>query len=139
MEQSLDAEVQLDKSAKVQHAADLAFDQLIGLVALGHLRPGIRLKSFEAERDSFSFPVQVENVDVYFIADLDYLARIVHLSPRQFRDVDQTIRSSQIHKGTEISDAGDRPMTCVAFRQFIHHPFALHFLPDPARLSLREN
>ncbi len=81
VQEPLHAQAQLDEGAEIEHAADLPLDQLSHFVVIGHLRPGVRLQALEAERDAGAVPVQIEDVDLHFVAYLDDLAWIVDLLP----------------------------------------------------------
>ena len=104
-----------------------------------HQGPGIWLEFFKAERDSFPCPVQVEHVNVHLVADLEHLVGIVYPAPTEFRNVDQAISPAQVHESTETGDVGDSPMTCLPFRQLVHNPLALQFLPCAQCSPLGEN
>ncbi len=65
------------------------------------------MEFLEAERDPFPLPVHAEDVHVYFVADLEHLARVVHPAPAQFRNVDQAVGPAQVYESTETGDVGD--------------------------------
>ncbi len=139
VKQPLNAQAELDEGAKIEHAGHFALHELIHLILIGDLGPGVRLEPLEAQRDACALPIQVEDVDLYLIAHLNDLTGIVHLPPGELRDVDEAVGAAEIHKGTEVRDACDRPGDRLAFRQFLHDALALHLLPGTPRLALRED
>ena len=139
VEQAFHSKVQLDKSAKIQHAGDTPLDQLIRLVTIIYQSPGIRLEPLEAERDPFPLPVYTEHVNGHLLANFENLARIVHPPPTEFRNVDQTISPTQVYESAKIGDAGDLAVPHLSLGQLIHNPIALPLLPGAQRPPLRKD
>ncbi len=115
MKQPLNTQIDGDKSAEIHHARDAAFDQLPDSIMVIHYRPRIGLQLFQTERNSLPLPIHVEHIDVHLIAHLEYLAGMLHPPPTQFRDVNQPVGTTQVHKGAKIGNAGDLSMPRLPF------------------------
>src|SRR4029450_7660825 len=81
------------------------------------LLPWIRLGLLEAERDPLPLAIDIEHLDLNFLADLEQLGRMVHVAPRELGDVDQAVDALEVDEGAEVDDVRDRARDDVARRK----------------------
>ena len=70
VDQALDARLQLDERAVVGDRHHLALHPRAHRILGGDVLPGIRLQLLHAEADALALPVDVEDLDLDFLADL---------------------------------------------------------------------
>ena len=128
VDQSLDSVANLDERAERDQLGDAAIDQLADLVALGELLPWILLGGLEREADALTTAVDVEHLHADLIADGDDRTRMVHVLPREFRDVDEPVHAAEVHEGTEVDDAGHHARPDLAGPQVVEEVLALFLL-----------
>src|SRR5581483_342881 len=119
--------------AERHELGDLALDDLSGLVLALELLPGVLLRGLERERDPLALEVDVEHFDLDLRADLDDLARVVHVLPRELGDVHQAVDAAEVHEGPEVHDRGDRAPAALALLQRLEEllaPLALGLLQE---------
>src|SRR5206468_9079538 len=104
----------LDEGAERDDLRHLAVDRVALLVALEHLLPGIGLGLLETERDPLAVAVDVEHLGLDLLADLEHLARVVDVRPRELRDVDQAVHAVEVDEGAEVDDVRDLAVDDVA-------------------------
>src|SRR3954462_2658953 len=91
---------------------------------LEHLLPRIRLRLLQAERDPLAVAVDVEHLDLDRLADLEHLARVVDVRPRELRDVDQAVHAVEVDEGAEVDDVRDLALDDVAGLQAVEDRLA---------------
>src|SRR5688572_13756346 len=90
MHEAVDATRQTDEHAEVRDRLDLAGDLVALLVVLAELDPRVRFALLQAERDTATLLVDVEDHDLDLVADLHDLVRVdVLVGPVHLRYVDQ--------------------------------------------------
>ena len=88
VDQTLNAVLDADESAKRNELGDLARNNLTNLVQTGERLPRILLGRFEGQRDALTIHVDVQHLDSDRLTNLDDLARVVDMLPGQLGDVD---------------------------------------------------
>src|SRR6202007_3132920 len=111
--EAFDARQDLDERAERDDLRDLALDDVALVVALEHLLPRVGLRLLEAERDALALAVDVEDLDVYPLADLEHLGRMVDVAPRQLADVNEAVHPVEVNKRAEVDDVRDRALDDV--------------------------
>jgi hypothetical protein len=66
------------------------------------------------ERDPLPVPIHLENLDLNFLADLDDLARMIDVVPRELAYVDQSVYPLKVHERPEVDEVRDRARDDVA-------------------------
>src|SRR5215218_886036 len=117
MNQPLDAGHDLDEGAEGDDLRDLALDDVALAVLVEHLLPRVALSLLEPERDALAVPIDVEHLDLHGLADLEHLGRVVHVAPRDLRDVDQAVHAVEVDERTEVDDVRDLALDDVAGRE----------------------
>ncbi len=107
MDKSFKVIIDLGECAKLGQAGDLAFYQLADLVLCYIIIPRIVLELSQGESDAFAFSVDADDFYLYFLPDLQHLFGVVDMVPGNFREMHQAVGAVDIHKCTEISQAGD--------------------------------
>src|SRR5207253_10503167 len=125
VDEALDAWKDLDEGAERDDLRHLAVDGVALLVALEHLLPRIGLRLLEAERDPLAIAVDVEHLDLNLLADLQHLARVVDVRPRELGDVDQAVHAVKVDEGAEVDDVRDLALDDVARVEAVENLLAL--------------
>ena len=107
---SLGAEIRKSLGGNIRQYGMLI--ALLGLV--DDALPRIGLGLLEAERDALAVAVDVEHLDADGLADLEHLGRVVHMAPRELRDVDQAVDAVEVHERAEVDDVRDRSLDDLA-------------------------
>ena len=92
-------------------------------VALGALvhqpLPRVGLRLLQAERDALAVAIDVEHLHAHALADLEHLGRVVHVAPRELRDVDQAVDAVEVDEGAEVDDVRDLALDLDARAQAV--------------------
>ena len=123
--EALDTREDLDEGAERDDLRDATLDDVVLVVVLEHLLPGIALGLLEPERDALAVAVDVEHLDLDGLADLEHLGRVVDVRPRELRDVDQAVHAVQVDECAEVDDVGDLSLHHVARLQLVENLLAL--------------
>ena len=57
--------------------------------------------------DALAVDVDVENLDLDFLANLDDLGRMVDVAPRELGDVNQAVDTAEVDECAEVDDGGN--------------------------------
>ena len=125
VDQALDAGLELDEGAVVGDRHHLALHPASHRVFLGDALPWVVLQLLHAEADALALPVDVEDLDLEFLADLHHLARVGHPAIRHVGDVQQAVDTTQVDEGTEVGDVFDHAGPHLTVLQFLHQVLAL--------------
>src|SRR5581483_2622624 len=131
--QPLDPRRHAHERAEGHELGDLALDDLAGLVLALELLPGVLLSGLQRERDPLALEVDVEDLHLDLLADLDDLARMVDVLPRELRHVHQAVDPAEVHERAEVHDRGDRALAALALVQGFEEllaPLALGLLEE---------
>src|SRR5918998_1057237 len=107
VDQALHALGDLDEGPEGDQLGHAALDLLADLDPLDDLLPRVLPGLLEAERDALAVAVDLKDLDLYLLADLDDLARMVDMLPTEFRDVNQAVYPFEIDEGPEVNEVGD--------------------------------
>src|SRR6266540_357250 len=107
--EALDAGRDTDERTEGHKLRDLTLDDLAGLVLALELLPRVFLGGLQRQRDALPLKVHVEDLD------LDYLARVIHVLPRQLRDMHEAIYSAQVNERPEVHDGGHGALSPLPF------------------------
>src|SRR5690625_53567 len=124
VDQALDALLDTHERTERNQLGDLAGNDLADLVRTGELLPGVLLRRLERQGDTLALHVHVENLDGDLLADLDDLAGVVDVLPRELGDVNQTVDATQVHEGTEVDDRGDDALADLALLEGVEEGLA---------------
>ena len=121
----LDSGHDLDEGAEGDDLRDLALDDVALVVLVEDLLPGIALGLLEPERDPLPLPVDVENLHLDGLADLEHLARMVHVRPGELGDVDQAVHAVEVDEGAEVDDVRNLALDDVSGLEAVEDLLAL--------------
>src|SRR5215207_3350459 len=124
VDKPLDARHHFDEGAEGDDLRHLPFDDVTLVVQVHHLLPRVRLGLLQAQRDALPLAVDVEHLDLYFLADLEQLRGMVHVTPGELGDVDEAVDALEVHEGPEIDDVGDGPSHDVSGRETVEDRLA---------------
>ncbi len=125
VDQALDARLELHEGAVVGDRDHLALHPRADRILLGHVLPRVRLQLLHAERDPLALPVDVENLDLDFLADRHQLAGVRHPAVRHVGDVQQSVDAAEVDERAEIGDVLDDPVAHLADFELLHQVLAL--------------
>ncbi len=115
--EALHAREDLDEGAERDDLRDAPLDDVVLAVVVEHLLPGVALRLLEPERDPLAVAVDVEHLHLHRLTDVEHLGRVVHVAPRQLRDVDQAVHPVEVDERAEVHDVGDLALDHVARAQ----------------------
>src|SRR5690625_7962856 len=87
----------------------------------------MRLQLLQSQRNPFLILIKVQYNDVYLLTQLQNLAWVTDSTPGNIRDIQQTIDSTQIHKGTKIGQVFDHSFQYLSFLQACNNLISLFF------------
>src|SRR5436190_11114896 len=132
-----DAGEDLDERAERDHLRHATLDGVAFGVLLDHLLPRIGLRLLETERDALALAVDIEHLHLHLLPDVEHFGGMVHVRPRQLRDMDETVHPVEIDERAEVDDVRDRPVDDVArvepVEDRLAHLLALVFQDGAAR------
>src|SRR5262245_20449931 len=120
MHHAVDPAIEADEQAELGDIADLAFDGRSRRVVGGEGDPRILLGLLQPERNPALVRIDLEHLDLDFLAGGDDLAGMdVLLGPAHLRDVDQPLDAGlELDEGAIVGDVGDRALEAGAGRVF---------------------
>ena len=111
MDEAFDAGFDLHERAVRNQVGDLAFDLGSSREALLDLVPRIVGRLLETEGDALLVFVDLEDLELDFLADLEQFARVGEATPGHVGDVKQSVHAAEVDEGAEIGEifhrAGD--------------------------------
>src|SRR4051812_46693224 len=105
--EALDALRDADEGAERHELGDATRHDLPDRMGAGEGLPRVFLRRLERQRHALAVHVDVEDLDGDLLADLDDLARVVDVLPRQLGDVDETVDTAEVDERTEVDDRRD--------------------------------
>ncbi len=97
----------------------------VGRITAGDVLPRIRAQLLEAERDTRTFAVELQDADFHFLADGDHFGRMLDALPGHVGDVQQAIDAAEIDEGAIVGEVLDRTLHHRTFLQVVHERAAL--------------
>ena len=125
MHEPFDALLQLDERAVVGDRNDLALNARTDRVLLVDVRPRIRQKLLETERDALAVPIDVENLHVDPCGDVHHFRWMPDPAPRHVGDVQEPVESAQVDERTEVGDVLDLPFANLPDQELLYEGLAL--------------
>ena len=123
--EALDALQDLDERAEGDHLGDLALELVADRVGVDHALPRVLLGLLEAQGDALAVAVDVEHLDLHGVADVEDLARVVDVRPRELGDVDQAVDPVEVDERAELDDVRDLALDDEAGLQPLQDRLAL--------------
>src|SRR5690606_37418576 len=104
--EALDAVRHAHECAERDELGDLARRDLADRVGAGEDLPRVLLGRLEGERHALALEVDIEDLDGDLLADLDDLARVLDVLPRELGDVHETVDTAEVDERAEVDDRG---------------------------------
>src|SRR5262249_36422219 len=108
-------------------------------VALFYRGPGIDLGAFDRECDLFLLFIDAQNLDFYFLTNMEHLTGMIDAAPCQLADMDQSVGPSQIDKRSKVGKIADNSLADFARLEFIEQFLTTALTPFLDGQALREN
>ena len=123
--EALDAVEDLDEGAEGDDLGDGPLELVAHVVGVDDALPRVLLGLLEAQGDALAVAVDVEDLDLHGVADVDDLARVVDVRPRELGDVDEAVDAVEVDEGAEVDDVGDLALDDHARLQLVEDLLAL--------------
>src|SRR4029078_2638835 len=123
--EALDALEDLDEGAERDDLRDGALELVTDVVGVDDALPRVLLGLLEAQGDALAVAVDVEHLDLHGVADVEDLARVVDVRPRELGDVDQAVDAVEVDEGAELDDVRDLALDDEAGLQPLQDRLAL--------------
>src|SRR6185436_8616796 len=94
-------------------------------VGVDNALPRVLLSLLEAQGDALAVAIDVEHLDLNGVADVEDLARVVDVRPRELGDVDEAVDTVEVHERAEVDDVRDLALDDHAGLQLIEDLLAL--------------
>src|SRR6516162_7883713 len=107
VDQPFDPWLQLNKGAVIGDVGDAAAEPGPGRIFELYTLPRIRLELLHTERDALRLGVEANDLDLYGLADIERLRRVVDAAPGDVGDMQQPIDPAEVYKGAVIGDILD--------------------------------
>src|ERR1700733_2593770 len=80
----------------------------------------MRSELFQTQTNPFLTIIEIKHNHLKFLIEFQDFAWMADSSPANIRDVQQSVQSAQIHKGSEISNVLNGSFKHLSFFQFTH-------------------
>ncbi len=121
MKQSVYARLQLNKCTEVSHSCNTTGYNVAYCVLLSSVQPRILIRELQAQSDLVA--ADVFDQDFQFLANLEYLLRVLYAAPGHLRDMKQTVSSAQIDECTEIGYVLNSSLYHIAYMDALEESF----------------
>src|SRR4029077_19123174 len=122
--QTLDAGLELDECAVVGDRHHLALYARADGILRRHVLPGVRLQLFQAQADALELPIDVEDLDLDFLADVDHFGWMRDSTVTHVGDMEQSVHAPEIDERAEVGDVLDDPFPDLTDLQLLHQDIA---------------
>ena len=129
MHEALDALGDADERTERHELGDLSGCDLADRVGAGEDLPRVLLGRLERQRHALALQVDLEDLDGDLLADLDDLAGVLDVLPRELGDVHEAVHAAQVDERAEVDDRGHDALADLALLEVVEE--------GAARLALR--
>src|SRR6478736_3920630 len=112
--EALDAVGDADERTERNELRDLARCDLADRVGAGEDLPRVLLRRLERQGDALAVELDGEHLDGDLLADLDDLAGVLDVLPRELGDVHETVDATEVDERTEVDDRRDDTLADLA-------------------------
>ena len=106
---------------------DFNGSNIADLISIGEHFPGICIRIFVSERDSSLFLIESENINIHFIADVQYFGRLLYALPAEFGNMNHAVDAADIDECTVRSHALDSAVIFLTFFNVVPDCFSSSF------------
>ena len=100
--QTFDALLDFGEAAVIGEVRHRGGDPGALRIASREIHPGIVAELLHAERHAVLLAVELEDLDLYLVADRHHFARVANAAPGHVRDVEQAVHAAEVHEGTVV-------------------------------------
>ena len=123
--QAFDALFDFDEATVVGNVRDLAEDPRMRRITAREIVPRIVAQLLDAEGDALAFAVELEDLDVDFVADVHDLGRMLDALPGHIGDVQQAVDTAEVDERAVVGEVLDDTFDGVAFLQALQQLLTL--------------
>ena len=102
--EAFDALANLHKRPERNELGDTAVDKFANLMRSGEFLPWILLGRLERKTDALAVEIDLEDLNVDFVANLHNGTGVVDVLPRQLGNVDEAVHAAEVDECTEVHD-----------------------------------
>ena len=84
-------------------------------VGAGKDLPGVFLGGLKRQRDTLAVHIHLQNLDGNLLAHLDDFTGVLDVLPAEFGNVDETVHTTEVNKGSKVHDGGHHTLADLAF------------------------
>src|SRR5690349_13937753 len=117
--QALDALGHADERTERHQLGDLSGSDLTDGVGAGEQLPRVLLRRLERQRHALALQVDLEDLDGDLLADLDDLAGVLDVLPRELGDVHEAVHAAQVDERAEVDDRGHDALADLALLEVV--------------------
>src|SRR4051794_35498543 len=107
VDEALDAVEDLHERAERDDLRHRALELVADVVGVDDPLPRVLLGLLEAQGDALAVTVDVQDLDLDRVPDVEDLARVVDVRPRELGDVDEAVDAVEVHERAEVDDVRD--------------------------------
>ena len=123
MHQTFDALLDFDKATVVGNVGNLAEHTRLRRIASCKILPRIIAKLLDAQRYALALTIELQDLDVDFVARLHNFGRMLDALPGHVGDVQQSVDATEVDECTVVGEVLDDTLDGVAFLQFFQQFF----------------
>src|SRR5579884_1754251 len=139
MDQPFDTIFDTGERSKWGNLGNGTGDDLTRSVALLHRCPRIHLGPLDGQGNLLLIFIDAEHLHFDLLANMQDFAGMIDAAPSELTDMHQSVCSSQIDKGPEISEIAHHASSYLTGPQFIEQFFTPSLPPFLHRQALRKN
>ena len=125
MNQAFDAVLDLDEAAVVGNIRNLAEQACLRRITTREILPRIVAELLHAERHALPFTVELQDLDVDFVADINDFGRMLDALPCHIGDVQQPVDTAEVDERAVVGQVLDDTLDGIAFLQILQQLLAL--------------
>src|SRR5438034_8292077 len=129
MDQSFDTILDASKGTEGCDLRNDACDDLTRCITLFDGCPGVNFRTLDRECDFLFLFVDTEDLYFDLLTDMEHFTGMVDAAPGELANMNQSVRASQIDKGTKVREVTDDALAYFAWFEFIEQFFAAALAP----------
>src|SRR5690606_2585110 len=123
--QTFHAVFDFHEATVIGQIGDAAEQSAAGRVTAGNIGPGIGAQLLQAQRYTIALAVELEHLDVEFLADCDDFGRMLDALPGHVGDMQQAVNATQVHERAVVGEIFDHALNHHAFGEVFQQRLAL--------------
>src|SRR5687768_10895395 len=119
VDQALNVTLQAGKGTEFGQAGNDTFNQLPHTILLDSGAPGIFLQGTHGETDALLLAIDVDDLDLDFLAHFQHFTWMVDMLPRKLGKMHKPIGTINVDERAKVGEAGDTPGVHLAFLELL--------------------